>query len=96
MPDRFTIAETADRPAVLNHIGDDVDVRVVLVERLAIRIRPRRIELAEIAAEREKLRVRQTLAVGGDDKARPPGLGNCVHIALSKRHCEIDAVEPCA
>src|SRR5262245_35982645 len=54
MPDGFAGAKIADWLAVLDDVGDNVDLWKLLVERLAIRIRPGRIEFAKLAAERKK------------------------------------------
>jgi len=54
VPNRLAVAQIADRLAVLLDVGDDVELRMILEERLAIRVRPGRIEFAKLAAERKK------------------------------------------
>ena len=54
MPDGLAGTKIADRLAVFDDVGDDVDFRKLLVKRLAIRVRPGRIEFAKLAAERKK------------------------------------------
>ena len=78
-------AKTANRLAVLDHIGDHVDFRIGLVERLAIGIGPGRIEFAEASAEGEKLWIGQSLAADHDHKPRTPGCLDGVDIAVGKR-----------
>ena len=82
MPDRLAVAEIADRLAVLDHIGDDVELGMLLVERLAVGVRPWRIELAEIPAEGDQLRVGQVLPVKDDDEPLAPGGLDRVDLAL--------------
>jgi hypothetical protein len=43
MPDRLAVTEIAYRLAVLNHVGDDVEFRMRLVEWFAVRVWSRRI-----------------------------------------------------
>src|SRR5205814_7233997 len=62
MPDRLAVAESADGNVAFLHVRDDVDLGKLREERLAVRIRPGWIELAEAAAEREELRVGEALA----------------------------------
>ena len=81
MPDRLAVAEIADRLAVLDHVGDDVEFRMLLVERLAVGVRPRRIELAEIFAEGDELRVGEILPVEDDDKPFAPSGPDRVDLA---------------
>src|SRR5260221_13092675 len=90
-PARLPVAKTADRLAVLDHIGNHVDFRIGLVERLAIGIGPGRIEFAEASAEGEKPRIGQSLSADHDDKPRAPSRLDGVDLALRKRFCEIDA-----
>src|SRR5258706_7607095 len=80
-----------NRLAVLDHIGNHVDFRIGLVERLAIGIGPGRIEFAEASAEGEKPRIGQSLSADHDDKPRAPSRLDGVDLALRKRFCEIDA-----
>ena len=82
MPHRLAVAEIADRLAVLDHVGDDVELRMLLVERLAIGIWPGRIELAEIPAEGDELRVREALPMKDDDKPLAPSGFDRVDIGL--------------
>ena len=77
MPDGLAGAKIADRLAVLDDVGNDVDFGELLVERLAIRVRPRRIEFAKLPAESKKLRVREALAPRHDDQTCPPRLFDC-------------------
>ena len=58
--------------AILDHIGDHVDLREFFVERLPVGIGSGRIEIAEAPAQGEKLRVGQALAAGP-----PIGRRNC-------------------
>jgi len=67
MPDRLAVAEIAHRLAVLDHVGDDVELRMRFVEGFTVGIGPGRIELSEILAEGNELRVREILSAG-----RPP------------------------
>src|SRR5258705_3084216 len=48
VPDRFSVAEAADRRAALLDVGDDVHLGMLGEKGLAVRVRPRRIELAEL------------------------------------------------
>ena len=82
MPYGLAIAEIADRLAVFDDVGDDVDLRVLLVERLPVGVRPRRIELPEVPAEGEKLRVRETLAAENDDDLFAPSVFNSLDVVL--------------
>jgi hypothetical protein len=55
------VAQAADRHAAFLDVGDHVHLGMVGEERPAERVRPGRIELAEVAAEREDLRVGELL-----------------------------------
>src|SRR5277367_1058826 len=72
MPNGFAVAEIADRLAVLDHVGNDVEFGMFLIEGLAVRIWARRIELTEIPAEGDKLRIREILPVKNHDKPLAP------------------------
>ena len=62
MPNRLAVAQISDRLAAFHHIGDDVELGVFLVERLAVRVWSRRVEFAEVLAEGDELRVGELLA----------------------------------
>ena len=85
MPDRLAITEIPDRLAALDDVGDDVDFRKFLDERLAIGIGSRRVELAEMSAECEELRIRELLPAGYDHKPRPPRLRDRIRVAARQR-----------
>src|SRR6516225_8274658 len=68
MPDRLAVTEIAYWLSVLDHVGDDVEFRMRLVERFAVRVLPRRIELSEVVAEGYELWIRQILPMEDDDK----------------------------
>jgi hypothetical protein len=57
---------------------------------LAVRIRPRRIEFAEVPAESDKLWVGQLLILKDDDKALAPDVFNSLQIAWRDRARKID------
>ena len=93
MPDRLAVAKIADRLAVLDHVGDDVEFRMRLVERLAVGVRPRRIELSEVPAEGNQLWIRQTLPMEDDDKPLAPRGFDRVDIGLRQRLRDVDTVD---
>jgi len=72
VPHRLAVAEVADRSARLDYVRDHVELGMLLEERRAVGIWSRRIELAEIPAERDQLRVGERLAVEDEDKALAP------------------------
>src|ERR1700716_1981810 len=72
MPHRLTVAEISDRLAVFDDVRDDIQLWVFLVERLAVGIRPRWIELSEVLTEGDELRVRELLAMEDDDEPLAP------------------------
>ncbi len=61
MPDGFASAQIADGAPVLNHIGDDIDLRERRQERPAIGVRPRWVEFAEDARKAQQRRIIQFL-----------------------------------
>src|SRR5208337_1114940 len=71
---RLAVAQIPDRLAVLDDVGNDVELRMLLDERLAIWVRARRIELAEPSAECNELRIRQLLPLQHHDKALAPDM----------------------
>src|SRR5881392_2619241 len=73
MPDRLAIAETSDRDPAFLDVRDDVHLRVLRQERLAVGVGPRRIELSEELAELEHLRIAQLLAAEADHEIVEPG-----------------------
>src|SRR5262249_39297849 len=73
MPDRLAITQISDWLAVLDHVGDDVEFRMRLVEWFAVGVWSGRIELSEVLAEGDELRIRETLPVKDDDKPLLPG-----------------------
>jgi hypothetical protein len=83
MPHGLAIAEISDRLAVFDDVGDDVDLRVQLVERLPVGVRPRRIKLSKVPAEGEKLRIRETLAAENNDKSFAPGVFNGLDVVFN-------------
>src|SRR6516165_10902849 len=91
MPRRFAVAEVADRLVVLDHVGNDVDVRKRLVEYLAVGIGPGRIELAEVSAERQELWIGKLLTAHDYDKPIAPRLLDGVHFVARQRLCQVDA-----
>jgi hypothetical protein len=93
MPDRLAIAEIADRLAGFHHIGDHVDLRMLLVERFAIWVGPGRIEVAEAPAERQQLWVREALAVENDDQPFAPCVFDGVDVGLRDRLRQVDAAD---
>src|SRR5580704_17519301 len=93
MPDRLAVAKIAHRPAVLDHVGDDVEFRMRLVERFAVGVRPRRIELSELLAEGNELWIRETLPMEDDDKPLAPRGFDRVDIGLRQRLRDVDAVD---
>jgi hypothetical protein len=62
VPDRFAVAQPADRHAAFLDVRDHVHFRMVGEERPAERVGAGRIELAEVPAEGEHLRVGELLA----------------------------------
>jgi len=72
MPHRLTVAEISDRLAVFDDVRDDIQLWVFLVERLAVRIRPRWIEFSEVPTEGEELWVRELLAMEDDYEPLTP------------------------
>ena len=93
MPDRLAIAEIADRLAVLDDVGDDVELRVLLEERLAVGVGPGRIELSEISAEGDELRIREVLPMEHDDKPLAPRILDRRDIVARQRLRKIDAAD---
>ena len=91
VPHRLAVAEIADRLAVLDHVGDDVELRMLLEKWLAIGIGPGRIELAEVLAEGDQLRVRKLLAVHDDDQPLPPCGLDGIDVGLRQRPGDVDA-----
>src|SRR5207244_4220126 len=87
------VAEVADRLAVFDDIGNDVKLRMLLVERLAVRIWAGGIELAEILAKGNELRVRKLLPVENDHKPFVPYIFNGPDIVLRHRRRQIDAAD---
>src|SRR3989442_5039995 len=73
MPDRLAVAENSNGDAAFLDVRDDVHLRVLRQEGLAVGIGPRRIELAEEPAELEHLRIRQPLAAEADHEIVEPG-----------------------
>ena len=65
--------EAPDRDAVLDHVGDDVDLRVAVDEALAVLLDGRVIERAEAAAERDQVVVGQPLAAEQQHLVIEPG-----------------------
>src|SRR4029077_17192162 len=82
MPHGFAVAEIAHRLSVLDHVGDDVEFRIRLVERLDVRIRSGPRELAEVSAEGNELRIREVLAVENDDQPLTPCGADGVDVGL--------------
>ncbi len=93
VPDRFTRAEIADWPAVLNDVGDDIDLGKFLVERLAIGIGAGRIQLAEIRAEGEQLRIGEALIARHDHEMAVQRFADGEAIMLAQGLGQIDAAE---
>src|SRR5436305_1030509 len=85
MPDSFAITKIADRLAVLNDIGDDIEFRMLSVERTAIGIGPWRIQLAKVSAERDKLRIRERLPAEHDHEALAPFAFDRIDVMSSDR-----------
>ncbi len=81
MPHGLAVAEIADRLAVLDDVGDHVELRVLLVERLAVGVRSGRIELAEIPAEGDELRVGERLPVEHDHEPVAPHAFDRIDVA---------------
>jgi hypothetical protein len=62
-----------------------------LVKGFAVRIGPWRIELAEVLAEGDELRVRQILSMKNHDEPLSPSSVNILEIGLRYEISEIDA-----
>jgi len=80
VPHRLAIAEISDRLAVFDNIRDDVEFGVILEERLAIGIGARRVELTEILAEGDQLRIGEFLIVEDDDLPLAPYVLNSLDL----------------
>jgi hypothetical protein len=91
MPHRLTVAEISDRLAVFDDVRDDIQLWVFLVERLAVRIRPRWIELSEVPTEGDELWVRELLAMEDDDEPLTPYVFDRFDVAERNRLRKIDA-----
>jgi hypothetical protein len=72
VPHQRGIAETADRDAVIDHVGDDIDLRVAVDETPAVLLDRRRIEGAEAAIEGEQI-VAEALAAKQEHQVIEPG-----------------------
>jgi hypothetical protein len=77
VPHGLPVAEISDRFAVFDDVGNDVELRMLLVERLSVRVRPRRIELSEVLTERDELRVRELLPMEHDHQPFTPYIFLC-------------------
>jgi hypothetical protein len=62
VPDEFSGAEAADRDAVLQHVGDDVEFRFALDEAAAVLLHRGPVEWAKPAAVGDQVVVGQGLA----------------------------------
>ena len=91
MPHRLTVAEISDRLAVFDDVRDDIQLWVFLVERLAVRIRPRWIELSEVPTEGDELWVREFLAMENDDEPLTPYVFDRFDVAERDGLRKIDA-----
>ena len=72
VPDRFAVAEAADRRAVDLDVGDDVQLGMLGEERLAVGIRSGRIELAEMTGEGDELGVGEPLPAEAQHRVLEP------------------------
>src|SRR6476646_8346478 len=91
MPHRLTVAEISDRLAVFDDVRDDIQLWVVFVERLAVRIRPRWIELSKVPTEGDELWVRELLAMENDDEPLTPYVFDRFDVAERDGLRKIDA-----
>ena len=89
VPDRFAVAEAADRLAVHLDVGDDVDLRQALDEAAAGLLDRRPVEIAEAAAEGDQLLVAQRLAADQHHRMLVPG----VHQASERRVVEVPEID---
>jgi hypothetical protein len=74
----YAVAQPADGHAVVLDVGDDIHLGMLGEERLAIRVGPRRVELAEVPAEREELRVGELLAAEAQHEVLEPRASNLI------------------
>jgi hypothetical protein len=93
VPDRLAVAQAADRHAAFLDVGDHVHFRMVGEERPAERIGSGRIELAEIAAEGEHLRVGKLLAAKAQHEVLEPCRANLREHVGGDRLGEIETAD---
>ncbi len=74
VPHRFTRAEAADGDAVLDHVGDHVDLGMTFDESASVLLDGRVIEPAEAAAECDQIFVRELLIAKQHDRMVEPRL----------------------
>src|SRR5262249_6354939 len=72
VPDRLTRTKAANRDAVLDDVGDDVDFGAAFDEAAAVFLDRRLIELTELPAERHEVVVAQLLPADEDDLVGEP------------------------
>src|SRR6516225_8673671 len=91
VPDRLSVSQISNWLAVLDDIGDDVEFRMLLVERLAVWVWSRRIELAEVLAERDEFRIGELLSTEHHNKPIAPRIFDRRHLGPCQRLGKIDA-----
>ena len=87
VPHRFTGAEAANGDAVLDHVGDDVDLGTAFNESPAVLLDGGVIERAEAAAECDQVLVCEMLIAEQDDRVVEPRLVD------GGKHALVDAAE---
>jgi hypothetical protein len=88
-----TASKIADRLAVLDDVGDDVEFRMLLVEWFSVGIGPRGVEVAKIFAERDELRVGQRLSMEHHHQPFAPDIFDGADISARHRLRQIDAAD---
>ncbi len=91
VPDGFACAEISPRHAALDDVGDDIELRILLVERLAVGIRTRRIELSERATEGHQIRIANILLTDEQHQMLPPGSADPLQVLGCDARGDVDA-----
>src|SRR5438477_6761407 len=84
VPDRFAVAEIADRFVVVDHVRNHVEFGVLLEKRLAVWIWSGRIEFSKVLAERDELRVGKLLVMEDHNKSLAPGVFDRLYVATGQ------------
>src|SRR5262249_19792164 len=77
---RCAMAEFSGGVAVFKKVREEVELGVILEERLAVGIGPRRVELTKVLAEGDQLRIGEFLIVEDNDQPLPPYVLNSLDL----------------